>query len=59
MPVMFKKSSTEKIFIAIYVLFYNANYKKYLKSRENRSTMDIIPSGLEIFRSQNTKDSKI
>ena len=25
---------------------------------ENRSAMVLIPSGLEIFRSQNTKDSK-
>ena len=28
------------------------------KSRENRGAMVIIPSRLEIFRSQNTKNSK-
>ena len=49
---------TEKLFMAKYVLFYNNNFKKYQESRENRGTMVIIPSGLEIFRSQNTKDSK-
>ena len=48
----------EKLCIAIYVLFYNGNSKKYLGFRENRGAMVIIPSVLEIFRSQNTKDSK-
>ena len=51
------KKYTKKLFIVIYVLFYN-NSKKYQKSRENQGAMVIIPSGLEIFRSQNTKDSK-
>ena len=42
-----------------YVFFFNNdNLKKYLDSRENRDAIVIIPSGLEIFRSQNTKDSK-
>ena len=49
---------TEKLVIAIYVLFYNDDSKKYQESRENRGAMVIIPSELEIFRSQNTKDSK-
>ena len=44
--------------MAIYVLFYNNNSKKYYKFRKNRGAMLIIPSGLDIFRSQNTKDSK-
>ena len=29
--------------------------EKYQESRENRGVMVIIPSGLEIFRSLNTK----
>ena len=29
-----------------------------MESRENQGAMVIIPSGLEIFRSQNTKDLK-
>ena len=49
---------TGKLCIAIYILFYNHNSKKYQESRENRGAMVIIPIGLEIFRSQNTKDSK-
>ena len=48
----------EKLFIAIYVLFYNDDSKKYQESKENRGAMVIIPSKLEIFRSQNTKNSK-
>ena len=36
----------------------NDNPKKYYESKENRGAMVIIPSGLDIFRSQNTKDSK-
>ena len=34
------------------------NFRKYYKSRENRGAMVIIPIGLEIFRIQNTNDSK-
>ena len=49
---------TEKLFIAIYVLFYNDNFKKYKEFRENRGAMVINPSKLDIFRRQNTKDSK-
>ena len=44
--------------MAIYVLFYNNNSKKYQEFKENRGAMVIIRGGLEIFRSQNTKDSK-
>ena len=44
--------------MAIYVLFYNVNPKKYYESRENQDAMVIIPSGLKIVRSQNTKNSK-
>ena len=40
---------TEKLYIAIYVLFYNDNSRKYWESKENRGAMVI---------SQNTKDSK-
>ena len=49
---------TEKLFIPKYVLFYNDSSKKYKESRENRGVTVNIPSGLEIFRSQNTKDSE-
>ena len=49
---------TEKLFITIYVLFYNDNSKKYLKYRENQGAMVIILSGQDSFRSQDTKDSK-
>ena len=49
---------TEKLLIAIYVLVYNNNYKKYEESKENRGATVIIPSGLNVFRSQNTKDSR-
>ena len=49
---------TEKFCIAIYVFFNNDNSKKYYESRENRGALVIILRGLEIFRSQNTKDSK-
>ena len=42
----------------MYVLFYNDNFKKYQESGESRGAMIIIPSRLEIFCSQNTKDSK-
>ena len=48
----------EKLSIAICVSFYNNNSKKYQESKENIDTMVIISSGLEIFRRQNTKDSK-
>ena len=49
----------ENLCKAIYVLFYNDNSKKYWDFRENRGAIVIIiPSGLEIFRSQNIKDSK-
>ena len=51
---------TEKLFIGTYVLFYNNNSKKILGIKgESRGAMVIIPSGLKIFRSQNTKDLKI
>ena len=46
------QSYTEETCIAIYVLFYNDNSKKYLEFMENRGAMVIIPSGLEIFRSR-------
>ena len=36
----------------------NNNSKKCKESRENLGVMVIIPSGLEIFHSQNIKDSK-
>ena len=49
---------TEKHFIALNVFSYNYNFKKYQESRENRGAIVIIPSRLEIFHSQNTKDSK-
>ena len=48
----------KKLCIAIYFLFYNNDSKKYYEYRENGGVMVIIPSGLEISRSQNTKDSK-
>ena len=38
--------------------FNNDNSKKYEESGENRSVLVIILSGLGIFRSQNTKDTK-
>ena len=38
------------------VCINNNNSKKYYESRENWDVMVIIPSVLEIFRSQNTKD---
>ena len=38
-----------------FIMIILKNIKKF---RENRDAMVIIPSGLEIFRSQNTKDSK-
>ena len=44
--------------IAINVLFYNYNSKKYYESRENRGAIIIIPIELEIFCSQNIEDSK-
>ena len=43
--------------IGVYFLFYDDNSKKQ-ESRENRGAMIIIPSELDIFRNQNTKDSK-
>ena len=51
-------SLKEKLFIAIYILFYNGNSEKCQESRENRGPILIIPSKLDIFRSQNTKDAK-
>ena len=48
----------EKLFRAINLLFYNDNYKKDQESRENRCAMVIIPSGLNIFYTQNIKHSK-
>ena len=38
--------------------FIMGNSKKYQECSENRGSMAIILSGLEIFRSQNIKDSK-
>ena len=49
---------TNYTFYTIYVLFYDNNSEKYSDSRENRGAMVIIPSGVKIFRSQNTKYSK-
>ena len=47
----------ETFYSNIYFIFYDKS-TKYWKSRENRGMMVMIPSGLEIFRSQNSKDSK-
>ena len=49
----------EKLSIAIYVLFYNNNSKKYQESRENQGAVVIIPSGLKTFRSQNITFEKL
>ena len=40
------------------MFFNNDNSKKYYKYKENSGAMVIIPSRLDIFRGQNTKDSK-
>ena len=46
-----------ELLIAIYILFYIDNSKKYEESRKNRDAMVVIPSGVEIFSKQNTRDS--
>ena len=43
----------EKLFIAMYVLFHNHNSKKYYRNLGKIEVpMVIIPSGLEIFRTE-------
>ena len=53
----FGKWYTKKLFIAICV-FLIMIFLKNIRNRKNQGAIVIIPSGLGIFHSQNTKDSK-